>query len=372
MKIIADETKKCIGCYACADICPKSCIEMEVIDNNLTAVVNDEACIKCGLCSKVCQVNSMPEKYENIACYAAVDKDECKTSSSGGIASSIAKLVLKKGGIVIGCALLEDNQVKHIVVDNLEDADKLKGSKYVKSDMSGMYKEIKRYKDRDICFIGTPCLVAAARKYCETLKIKTDNIIFVDLVCHGTPNQYVLHDCIGDNKLKSFREGNSFELVFQNKLNNEDKKYAEMYMIGFLHCLFYNQACYECPYACLQRVGDITLSDFWGLQNSKEINNADGVSMILVNTEKGRAVIEDLKIYKERHTIEEACAQNGQLKAPSVRHKNNGRFVKEYPIKGKSCLKRLLLYNRFKRAVRNILFSNKITKKIVLKILKKD
>lgn len=370
MKIIADETKKCIGCYACADICPKSCIRMEIVDNNLTAVVNEESCIKCGLCSKVCQVNSMPEKHEHIECFAAVDKKEYKTSSSGGIASSIAKYYLEKGGVVIGCALLEDNKVKHIVVDKTEDADKLKGSKYVKSDMSGVYREIKRLKDKPLCFIGTPCLVAGARKFCETLKIDDKNILFVDLVCHGTPNQYVLRDCIGDNKLKAFRDGNSFELVFENELNKEDKKYAEMYMIGFLHCLFYNQACYECPYACPERVGDVTLSDFWGLKNNQNINNADGVSMILVNTEKGRTVVDALNIYKEKHTIEEACAQNGQLKAPSVRHKNNGRFVKEYPLKGKKCLKRLLIYNRFKRAIRNVLFSNELTKKIVLKILK--
>lgn len=364
MKIIVDDSKKCIGCYACHDICPVGCIHMEVVDNNLTAVIDHSQCKNCGLCSKVCQMNSIPKKHHHIECYAAVDENECKTSASGGIATSVAKHILDRGGVVIGCALLEGNQVKHIVVDSKDAVDKLKGSKYVKSDICGIYKKIVENRDKLICFIGTPCLVAAVRKYCETIKLDMDNIILVDLVCHGTPNQYLLRDCIGDNQLVAFRTKNSFELRFKNELTDEDRLYAELYMMGFLHCLFYNQACYECPYATPEREGDITLSDFWNLKSNAYIKPANGVSMILVNTLKGKHVIEALDIYKEEHTIEEAYAKNDQLKAPSKQHKNNKRFVQEYPKIGKKCLKSLLIENRIKRKIKNIVFSSKLLTKL--------
>ena len=192
----------------------------------------------------------------------------------------------------------------------------------------------------------------------------------MDLICHGTPNQYILRDCIGENKLKAFRDGNSFEIVYQNEPNHEDKKYAEMYMMGFLHCLFYNQACYECPYACPQRVGDITLGDFWGLENNCAIDISHGVSVVLVNSIKGEELINHIPVCKEKRSIEEACKQNMQLTAPSKKHKYNEKFVKQYPIEGKKCLKKLLKKYRIKRVVRNILLSNKLTKNLVMRLLK--
>ena len=370
MKIIADQEKKCIGCGACYDICPKRCIDMKIVENNLTAIIEEDKCIHCGLCAKVCQVNKLPEKVYTIKCYAAIDDSERATSSSGGIATAISKYVINKGGIVIGCALMKDNEVRHIVVDNINDLQLLKKSKYVKSDVNGIYRKIFENRDKFICFIGTPCLCAAVRKYCETLNVNMDKILLVDLVCHGTPNQYVLKDCVNGNEIEAFRNNGVFELSFYNKLSKEDALYAKLYMMGFLHCLFYNQACYDCPYAESKRVGDITVGDFWVLQDLKKLQNIEeGVSLILVNTEKGEKIVEQLNINKEERTVEEACAHNGQLKAPSKKHKNNARFVKEYPVVGKVCLKRLLIKDRTRRKIREILFSNAVLKKIVLKMI---
>ena len=366
MDIIKDPAVKCVGCYACLDSCPKHCISMVVNNNNLTATIDPTMCVQCGLCSSVCQMNDLPQLHSPIKCYAAWDDNERNTSSSGGIATSIAKNIIENGGVVIGCAL-ENNEIHHILIDSIDELYRIKTSKYVKSDMTGAYKLIRKNKDRKICCIGTPCFIAGIKKYCETTNINRDNIILIDLICHGTPNQYILKDIVGKDKLLSFRDGNSFRLQIENK---KRKKYHISYMLGFLKGLFYNEACYDCYYAQTNRVSDITVGDFWEIEGIPEEDREKGVSLVLINTIKGETLFNNLPIIKQERTIEEARFGNPQLVKPSIKHRNHGKFLSLYPNKKEKCLPGLLRKERLREYIKSIVFSNKVLKSIVKRILR--
>lgn len=370
MKIIHDDFKKCIGCEACVDICPKHCISMGIINNNFTAIIDSSQCIQCQLCSKVCQINHPPQCNNLLDCYAAWNDEERKTSSSGGIGASIAKYIIRQGGICIGC-VLENNEVKHTVIEKEEDILKLKGSKYVKSEMQGVYRLIKDNKTKKICIFGTPCIIAGVKKYCETNKIIDKDFLYIDLICHGTPNQYILKDIIKNNRLKAFRSNNNFELVYSNTPNKDTLKYSELYIIGFLNGMFYNEACYNCPYTNLNRNGDITIGDFWGIKGKDEKEIEKGISLVLINSSKGEAIFNNLDIYKEKHNIEEALVENEQLKRPALPHKNHSKFLRLYYKDGKESLRKLLRKDIIIKRIKNIINSNKFIRSTIKKIVRK-
>ena len=179
---------KCVGCSACKQICPMGAIEM--IANNegfLYPFINKSKCINCGACSRVCPLNSELIKKEP-QCYAVAGIDELREkSSSGGLFTLFASEIIKKGGVVCGAAFDEEFKVKHIIVDNLNDLDKLRGSKYVQSDIGDSYKKIKDYlnNDRYVFFTGTPCQVSGLYNYLEG---DSEYLFTADLLCHGVPS----------------------------------------------------------------------------------------------------------------------------------------------------------------------------------------
>ena len=265
--------------------------------------VDQSICIECGACERVCPFPASEHDLNSPhTAYAAwlKDKEICSASSSGGAAYAIGSRVLEKGGIVYGCAA-NGVDIRHIRVENIEDLKKLQGSKYVQSDVRGLFSEVRQdlKKGRPVVFIGTPCQVAGLKKFIKNIP---DNLLLVDLICHGTPSQQMLREHIAnvvpDNHIDniSFREGDSQfilslsqrkEKIWRADVWSEPLK--DMYYRAFMDGISYRPSCHVCTFARAERVSDITIGDFWGLGEIDSSGNKahSGISLILPATAKG-------------------------------------------------------------------------------------
>ena len=187
---ILDDMNDCTGCSACFNVCPKTAIEMKAGGEGFKfPVIDADKCVNCGLCRAVCPVvNARFENDTAPACYAAQGSDELRAqSSSGGAFSILAESVLNDGGAVAGAAFREDWTVEHVVVDKMDELWRLRGSKYMQSDIGDCYRQVKALLDKGtkVLFSGTPCQVAGLRSF---LKNDYDNLYCLDIICHGVPS----------------------------------------------------------------------------------------------------------------------------------------------------------------------------------------
>lgn len=339
---------QCTGCAACSSVCSHKAIEMRKGElGHLYPYIDEAKCIECGRCVNACPVINVIEPKPIRKAYAAwaIDQHEYKSSVSGGVASVFSRWIIRQGGVVYGCAMLPGVEVKHIRIDKEEDLEKLKGSKYVQSDIREIIPQVVRdvKEKKPVLFIGTPCQVAAIKKMYKT---QPQNLYLVDLICHGVPSLDILKKHINKvcpskepyNNI-TFRSGYGFYVVvvvgdalteiyrsaLKNTIIGEDA-----YLGAFYRGYTYRESCYLCQYANPQRVSDVTIGDFWGLGDKASIEtipeHAYGCSVVLPCTEKGEelvsAVSEYLNCYER--PIEEAISGNTQLRHP---------FKKGYKIK---------------------------------------
>lgn len=333
MDVICNE-KHCTGCAACMNRCPKQCIEMRS-DNklgHLHPVIDHERCIDCGACQNVCPANNPLELRRPITAYAGWDKAESEyvSSTSGGAASAFARFIIRQGGVVYGCAMLPNIEVKHIRVDKLDDIDKLKGSKYVQSTIGTIYHSVREdlSQGRKVLFIGTPCQVAGVKSYIGAKN--ADNLYTADLICHGTPSldflrKHILKKTKGvvpDQIL--FRQG-AYLLLLLLLQGRElyrsslfEQRYQDIYYNAFFDGFTYRDSCNTCRYAQPNRVSDVTIGDFWGLKENLPLKHPHGCSVLLPTTEKGKELIEGIRneFYLFERTVEEAVNGNDQLRHP--------------------------------------------------------
>lgn len=337
---------KCTGCSCCYNICPKNAIEMKYNENGeLIPHVNKEKCINCNKCIKACPANTpLKANYPQKAFAAwSLVENERKTSSSGGIAITFYKYILNNNGDVYGTSFDKQLNLEHSKVNNINDVEKFKGSKYVQSNIGTIYKEVKSSLDNNIqtLFIGTPCQVDGLNSY---LNKEYENLITVDLICHGVPSQKLFREhteAIEKNvKQKAdnitFRGNNDFYFTMYKNNNIIYKRPSreDKFFLGFLKGMFNRESCYNCKYAIPERTSDITIGDFWGLGSSKEFKHStkNGVSLILTNTQKGNIFLDKCKdnLFIEERELKEAIEGNAQLKKPSVKNKNYDKFKKLY------------------------------------------
>ena len=302
--------EKCVGCSACEQICPKKCIVMQP-DNKgfLHPEINTAACINCGACEKVCQVISPVMKYplpQKVYAARTKDPDMLKMSSSGGIASMLAKDFLEKGGIVYGAAFDENLVVRHTRVTDASGLKKIQGSKYVQSDIRAVYPLLKMdLKAGSRCLVfGTPCQIAALRKYFG----EKENLLLCDLICHSAPSPKLFADHIKaiESEGKKVADYRFRDKVFgwsynMNRIQYQDGStelhayWNQCYKRLFLLNLSERESCYSCPYSDCRRVGDITLGDYWGIEAVTDHFSDDrGVNVVFINTEKAAAAFEDV------------------------------------------------------------------------------
>ncbi len=382
------EKKDCTGCFACYNICPKEAIIMKKDEyGNVYPEIIKEKCIDCGLCKKVCpQLKEKLDFKEPITAYAMYNKDSKKRSesASGGAASTFYEFILNKKGVIYGASnLFGKEEFNFIRIEDKKDLYKVKGSKYVHCYINDILKQVKKdlLDNRSVIFIGTPCQVSGLKSF---LMKDYNNLITVDIVCHGVPSQQLLFDELELQKINkkdvsiiSFRDDKQFNFKIKDN-NNEtiiEKKSSFIdYYRNFLQGNFYRENCYSCRYAQRERISDITIGDFWGLdKNSKVYDNEEkGISLILPNTEKGLDLVKQIfeeSIIEER-TVDEACRENGQLNRPSKKSEKYNTYLKYYPSKGyKKTMKKMdTAKDKIKKLVTRSPFLYKILKCIKNKL----
>lgn len=315
----------------CKDLCPQNAISIHDTWKSYNAEIDEKKCLSCGKCYNNCQVINRVELRKTISWYQGWSRDIYihKKASSGGAATSIASFFLERG-VVYGC-VFNDGRFAFERLSEISDINKMSGSKYVKSNPTGVYEKIKRdlMNGMDVLFIGLPCQVAAVKRY--TGAIYDDKLYTIDLICHGTPSPDFLNAYLNQYKINlseikniSFRINQKMQLHVDNQ-GLVEKGVSDKYTIAFLEGLTYTDNCYNCSYATEKRVADITLGDSWGNKLS-QIEAKEGVSLILVQTSKGNELIKNADIEKFDVDIQNAINNNLQLKRPSLEPKERNRF----------------------------------------------
>ena len=336
MEIVCDYNI-CTGCGLCVAECPKQCISLTKRGHldHFYPQIDTHICIDCGLCKKKCPaIRNVILKKAQIA-FAAWSRDENDyvSSSSGGAGAVFSKHVILNGGSVYGCAMLPNVEVKHIRVANAENLEMLKGSKYVQSNIIEIIPLLKEDVNlgHTTLFIGTPCQVAAIK---SLYKVQPKNLILVDIICHGVPSLDLLKKHIkkvapsSHYDSISFRKGTNFFLLVregEKVIYNRPLSwppFKEWYMDTFFYGYTYRQSCYQCRYACPERISDITIGDFWGLGEHLSTDDIpphqNGCSVIMPITHKGRQFVHNISHMMNLYVrpVEEAINGNDQLRAP--------------------------------------------------------
>lgn len=300
----------CAGCGACANICPTHAISLlRDSEGYLDATLDEQKCVNCGKCANVCPVIS--PSYDNRPepdCYAVMANDEIRrVSSSGGAFTLLAEYVLKQSGCVCGAAFDSEFAVRHIIIEDQDELERLRGSKYVQSNTGNTFSQIKELlkAGRLVLFSGTPCQVAGLKGY---LGKKYSNLVTVDLVCHGAPSQMVfdryIADTYGKENLKSFKfRTKEFgyncvnQIVYLKDGTSVPGNISFDYYEKCMHSgLAAKAICGDCPFAAAPRQGDITIGDFWGIsQHNPSYNDGLGTSVLLVNNATGQKVWDEIK-----------------------------------------------------------------------------
>lgn len=335
------DLKECTGCGACVQVCPRHCIEMKNdINGFIIPVVNTNKCVDCGLCNKVCQIISESDKSNDTRAYAVVAKEKSvlSKSTSGGMFSLLANYVIDNHGSVYGCAFDNELRPHHIRIDVITDLYKLNGSKYVQSFTDSTYIQVKEDLKNGlmVLYSGTPCQIEGLKLF---LGKKYDNLITVDVICHGVPSYSYFKKYI-DNfakehniKLSDFQfrskdnGGWSLSGIYSGVDTNSGKKvkkpfyyFDSYYYYYFLEGAIYRESCYTCKHASIMRPGDFTLGDFWGVEGCDlEFDASNGCSLVLVNTDKAKKIMNSLDMHSKEITLEEASRYNKQLREPSVK-----------------------------------------------------
>lgn len=378
-------TENCNGCHACATVCPKGCITMEANDEGfLYPKINLEACIHCGLCSKICPIEKTEPFTANtqIQALAAINKDDDvrAQSSSGGVFTAIAKEILQRGGVIFGAAFEGDFSVAHRYVENEEDLKLFRGSKYVQSKIGDSYKKAEEFlkAGRWVLFTGTPCQISGLYAY---LRKSYNNLITQDIICHGVPSPLVWQKYIDYRKAEA-NGGQPREITFRAKDESwktysvvfsfeDETKYRQTVhkdpmMKAFLRDLCLRPSCYDCKFKSKHRVSDITLADFWGIQKVlPEMDDDKGTSLVILHSPRGLELFEKIKdnlIYKQTD-FEEAIFYNPAMIRSVNKPTQRDGFMKTVKEKGFKKAERKYLRVTTKQKIKKVL--SKIKRKIL-------
>ncbi len=305
-----ESEKNCCGCAACSLACPVDCIKMEEgTIGHLFPNVNVKMCINCGKCERVCPMIEPPHNFVEFKkqVFAAFSKDEYTrfSGSSGGMFRTFASKLLAEGCVVYGAAFDDSLNLKCQKAKNESELEPLLKSKYLQSNLSEKYLEIKEELDNNVkvLFVSTPCQVAALKKY---LNKDYPNLITVDFFCHGVPSQDFFNKCLDFVERKrnisiinyqfraKIRNGSTphyykMDFVKDDDFNSETKLYFNSpFYAAFQKYINLRESCYECMYSGEQRYSDITIGDFHDIEKYVEnVNRFDGVSTVVINTQRG-------------------------------------------------------------------------------------
>lgn len=359
----------CCGCAACVQACPKQCISFNEDEQGFRYPLVDESlCIDCGLCEKVCPVIHQADAKKPLKVFAAQNPNEeiRLKSSSGGIFTMLAESVIDEGGVVFGAQFDRNWEVEHAYTESKEGLAAFRGSKYLQSRTGETYKQARDFlkAGRKVLYSGTSCQIAGLKKF---LRKEYENLIMVDVVCHGAPSPLVWRTyldefkkcpkgiagknsvCSSLNEMPvitgiSFRDKSTgwkkYGFVLRGKsaskadkntvlssVNTEEKHEVllhetfskNLFMQVFLKNLCLRPSCSACPAKSGKCGSDITLADYWGIDNYYPNWDDDkGTSLVLVNTVKGLFVFNRVGVKCISTSYEEGVAGN-----PCLEHSVN-------------------------------------------------
>ena len=412
------DKKNCCGCSACVQRCPKQCIRLEEdTEGFLYPQVDEETCIKCGLCEKVCPILNQADKLSVLEVLAVKNPndEERMNSSSGGVFLPLAREVINQGGVVFGAVYDESWEVHHVYAEKIEDVYPMMGSKYLQSKIGNSFKDAERFlkQGREVLFVGSPCQIAGLRTYLRNKQYS--NLLAVDFLCHGVPspgvwrrylaetyggydakeqsrlqatagkNSVLLSSLnatspIGDIKFRDKRESGWKKFRFivrqksaskadQNTVLSSDIHYDNPFMRGFLSDIYLRPSCYACKCKNGVNHSDMTIADFWGInQIAPEFDDDKGVGLVLLNTKKGEEYFSRLPIDMMPSNLEKAHYYNGGFNEHTKAHPKRDQFF--FLIENGKSIKAavdICLRLPFKQRVVRVV--KKIVKKIVNTIL---
>lgn len=359
IKIDQTSRASCCGCSACVQACPAACITMKPDEEGfLYPCVNGDKCIHCNRCEQVCPVLRKKDYYNanGPAPHAIggwhIDNDIRSRSSSGGAFTLFAEYVLEQGGKVFGCTLDANLKAVHIGIDRKEDLDRLRGSKYVQSEIGNIYAKVKKTlsEGRLVLFVGTPCQAAGLHAFLGGVP---DNLYICDFICHGVPSPKVFAAYI------DFLERQSGQKITDFKFRNKDHgwhpsglqlgtriefadssvkrlypAFRDSFMNGFLDDLYLRPSCHECAFKSLPKYyASFTIADFWGVAKAcPELHDGNGTSLILINDVRGENLFNTVKnrFHYREVDLSDAIKKNPPLEHPSRPNVSRSRFFTDF------------------------------------------
>lgn len=310
--MVGEIGKKCTGCNVCLAVCEKNAILLNKnSDGFWYPIIYDDKCVKCNKCWKSCPIVEKKEniEYNAVVTYVAKNKNENVRfkSSSGGIFHALAMKILNNNGYVVGAALNADmHSVQHIIINDFNMLEKIQGSKYVQSFISAeVYLKVVEFVKggKDVLFSGTPCQISAIKKI---LLRDYKNFYTVDIVCHGVPSPLAWERYV--DEMEKLKKDNLVNVNFRSKIHGWKKyemnldfvntSYSQWfnkncYGKSFINSIFLRECCYDCRFKGFPRVGDISLGDFWGIE--EKYDDDKGTSLVIANTKKGKVLLTEIR-----------------------------------------------------------------------------
>lgn len=314
MRLLEDKDK-CFGCSACSMACPKTAIEMIADEKGfLYPTINNSKCINCGICERVCQIDR-EKRYLNpipIESYGIKNTDKVRlASSSGGVYSLISSYIINNNGVCFGVRFDEHMNVVFDKACLDRERDLFRGSKYVTPLHNDVYKKVGVYLKlgTKVLFTGSSCQVAGLLFYLDEKNINRNNLLTIDMLCHGMPSHKVWKDYIAF--LEELEKSKVVEYRFRDKSQGwrglqvfarlkddrviKNSAYLNSYSTLFNRDVIIRPSCFECPFCKKERIGDITIGDFWGIEKiDSEFDDSKGVSLMMINTPKGEKIFNNL------------------------------------------------------------------------------
>ena len=351
--------QNCSSCAACANVCARNAITMQLdADGFYRPVIDAGKCVECGMCERVCPWSKSVEN-PNAAnmqpkTVAANAKDESVRlqASSGGVFTVLAERILDNGGVVVGVAQLDKAHFGHIIVDNKADLAKLRGSKYVLSDVGLVYRDVccLLKADRKVLFSGTPCQVAGLYAVLGNAASSAD-LFTVDIVCHGSPSVKVFEKYVAEiekdksafmkstrfrdkrNGWRLFSMTSSLKTISGNCFQFSKTLREDKFMRVFLQNICLNTSCADCHYGKLPRIADVTLGDYWNIASvHPEMDDDKGTSVVLLNTNHGKELFSSIsdKVAQCESKVEYAIAGNPCIIRSSKPHPKRTEFFANF------------------------------------------
>ena len=371
----------CYGCSACQAICPSSAIVMQMENGFIRPIVINEKCVNCNLCLQVCPINNHVLHAQTNELFIYKNNDIIREkSTSGGAFSVLCDYILHRKGAVYGAVFDDSFFVKHIRGETAHIIERMHGSKYLQSNISDAFLNVKNdlKEGMFVLFSGTPCQNAALRNYLEVSGVSLENLILCDFICHGVPSPQIWREYLDflEKKEKSKTKSVNFRskekgwhspelrIEFENgrvlSLNEAKSPY---YQLFYSNCVL-RKSCHHCAFSSSSRISDFTIADAWGVEKSfPSYDDNKGISLILVNTDKARDILNNLEMNESLKSISLLDISQPHLSKPAKISPKRDLFWKEYSRKGfKYTLNKYGNYSIYRKMIKKM-------KRTIIKVL---